>query len=205
MSDANSDDEFDIESPDESRYEDELRGHGYDGIHEYDNPSPRWLTSIFTATIVWSVIYCLGMWLDFMPGWHETHDESMEQLQRKRAKAEQEADTVSASRLQKAAESDEMVDGGEEVYRKNCSRCHGDRGGGEIGPNLTDDYWIHGGSLTDVYATIKNGVSDKGMPAWGPQLSQKEMVGVTAYIRSLRGTDPPDAKKPEGDKWTPDQ
>lgn len=196
--------EVETESPENSRFDDELRGHAYDGIHEYDNPSPQWFNALFIGSIVWAVLYSLGMWFDYMPGWHETHENSMEKLQEKRIAAKAKEKSISTSTLEAAVENDGKISTGKEVFASNCSRCHGDAGGGEIGPNLTDDYWLHGGSLKSIFATVKEGVTDKGMPAWDAQLSRDEMVAVTAYIRSIRGTEPPDAKDPEGDEWRPD-
>lgn len=197
-------DDTDVDAPEESAYRDELRDHpGFDGIHEYDNPSPRWLTSIFVATIVWSVIYVLGMALDFMPNYDQTLEDSMEEIRRRRLTAEGDREPVDVETLESALSDDDLLAAGEEVYRSKCAKCHGDAGGGEIGPNLTDDYWLHEGSLKAIYDTIENGVSGKGMPSWGSRLDRNEMVGVVAYVRSLRGTDPPDPKKPEGDEWTP--
>ena len=77
--------------------------------------------------------------------------------------------------------------------------CHGDKGQGGIGPNLTDDYWLHGGKLAQIAATITNGVSDKGMPPWGPMLSGEQIKSLAVFVKSLHGTNPPGAKAPQGE------
>lgn len=88
---------------------------------------------------------------------------------------------------------------GKEIYIKNCVACHGQFGEGGIGPNLTDDYWIHGAGIDNVGNTIFYGVTAKGMLAWGPILKEKEIQQVSSYVISLRGTNPPNAKAPQGD------
>ncbi|MEJ2055683.1 MAG: c-type cytochrome, partial [Calditrichaceae bacterium] len=89
---------------------------------------------------------------------------------------------------------------GKEIFLKNCASCHGDKGQGGIGPNMTDDYWLHGAGMNNVIHTIKNGVPSKGMIAWQPILSEKEIKQVASYLLSLHGTNPPNPKKPQGEK-----
>lgn len=84
-----------------------------------------------------------------------------------------------------------------------CAVCHKADGGGTIGPNLTDDYWLHGGDIKDIFTTVKYGVEGKNMIAWADQLSPKEMSEVASYVMTLRGTNPPDAKAPEGELYVP--
>ena len=89
------------------------------------------------------------------------------------------------------------------IFVKNCAVCHTDSGGGLVGPNLTDNYWIHGSGIKNVYTVIKNGVSAKGMISWEGQLDPNQMQDVSSYVMTLHGTDPPNQKKPEGEKWEP--
>lgn len=193
----------DPEAPDDSSYDDELiAGHKYDGIREYDNPIPGWLSLLFWGTIVWSVLYIIGIQLDYIDDYGTALEQSQQKLAYQRAEAESEGPGVED--LKKAVGDEERIASGKQVYNAQCVSCHGEKGGGMVGPNLTDKHWIHGGSLSDIYKTIDEGVSDAGMPAWGPQLSQKEMVDVVAFVRSIQGTDPPDAKPPEGDKYEPE-
>lgn len=83
---------------------------------------------------------------------------------------------------------------GTQVFESKCANCHGKKGEGGIGPNLTDGHWIHGGKLAQIAAIIEKGVNEKGMPPWGAVLSRDELRGAVAYIRTLRGTNPPGAK-----------
>ena len=86
----------------------------------------------------------------------------------------------------------------------NCGSCHRNDGGGNtIGPNLTDDYWIHGGEVKNVFATIKNGAVEKGMPAWGKSMKPEDVRDVTFFVMSLRGTNPENAKGPQGELFKP--
>jgi cytochrome c oxidase cbb3-type subunit 3 len=93
-----------------------------------------------------------------------------------------------------------VLDSGKAIFQTSCAACHGDKGQGIVGPNLTDDYWLHGGNINEVFKTIKYGVLDKGMPAWDKPLSPQKISDVANYIESLHGTNPPGAKGPQGGK-----
>jgi cytochrome c oxidase cbb3-type subunit 3 len=93
------------------------------------------------------------------------------------------------------------VKAGKDLFQVRCVACHGASGQGLIGPNLTDEYWLHGGKLTDISNTITNGVSDKGMPPWGPVMTADQIHSVVAFIRSIRGTNPSGAKAPQGELY----
>ena len=97
-----------------------------------------------------------------------------------------------------------VIASGQTIFKTNCVACHGDHAQGIVGPNLTDDYWLHGGKITDVYKTIKNGVLTKGMPTWEKVLSAKQISDVANYVKSLHGTDPANPKAREGVKETDD-
>jgi mono/diheme cytochrome c family protein len=92
------------------------------------------------------------------------------------------------------------MEAGHAIFIKNCASCHGKEGQGGIGPNMTDDYWIHGAGMNNMVHTIKVGVPAKGMISWQPVLSEKEILQVTSYILTLHGTEPPNPKKPQGEK-----
>jgi cytochrome c oxidase cbb3-type subunit 3 len=99
-----------------------------------------------------------------------------------------------------------MLDAGgisaaQSVYITNCAACHGQKGEGTVGPNLTDDYWLHGGKINDVFKTIKYGVPEKGMRAWQEDLSPVKIAQVSSFIKSLRGTNPPNAKEKQGELY----
>ncbi|MCY1548105.1 cytochrome c oxidase, cbb3-type, subunit III [compost metagenome] len=95
-----------------------------------------------------------------------------------------------------------LIANGKNVYDANCVACHGDQGqGGAVGPNLVDEYWLHGGSINDIFKTIKYGVPEKGMVSWEKNLSAKNISEVTNYIMSLSGTKPANAKAPQGELY----
>ena len=181
---------------------DRLLEHAYDGIQEYDNPMPRWWVYIFWATIIFSVIYAMNV----IPGWGSgpgriaQYESSVAQF---RAQHPQQGPTVSEHDLEELMEEQDAVADGKATYAANCAACHGPAGGGVIGPNLTDDHWIHGGSLSQIRTTVADGVLDKGMPAWNKLLTPEQVNNVVAYIASLRGTNPPGAKAPQGELVDP--
>ena len=88
------------------------------------------------------------------------------------------------------------------MFKASCAACHGQLGEGTVGPNLTDDYWLHGGSVQDVFKSIKYGWVEKGMKSWKEDLSPMQIAQVTSYIKSLKGTNPANAKAPQGDLYT---
>ena len=96
------------------------------------------------------------------------------------------------------ATASEALGRGKEAFGKYCVSCHGPQGQGVVGPNLTDQYWIHGGAVTNVYATIKNGVAAKGMISWQLVFTPKQIQEIASFVLSLQGTNPPNAKKQEG-------
>ena len=91
------------------------------------------------------------------------------------------------------------IQAGQQMFEANCVACHLKGGAGNVGPNLTDDYWLHGGSMNDIFKTIKNGYPDKGMQLWSSKFNPKEISQLAGYIRSLKGTNPPGAKVAQGE------
>lgn len=184
-------------------------GHSYDGIRELDNHLPPWWTGLFYATIIWGVFYLVI--------YHVTDSAPLmvAEYNAELAEAEAEAKALLASRppvvidentLEYNADA-ELIEKGRLVYTSNnCGSCHrADGGGNTIGPNLTDDYWIHGGHVRQVFATVNKGFVEKGMPAWGKVMSQEDVRNVAFYVLSLKGTNPPDAKAPQGELYVPEK
>ena len=184
-----------------------IQGHNYDGIQEYDNPMPGWWLWILYASIIFAPIYIIGLhFSDVIPSYEEDLAASQEELAQVR-EAFREANPVfvaSDSTLAPYLGNAAAIDAGAEIYATNCSACHGQAGEGLIGPNLTDEYWIHGGSPTDIFEVITEGVVEKGMVAWGPILTPQQRAELVAYIESLEGTDPAGAKAPEGEPYPPE-
>ena len=177
-------------------------GHSYDGIRELDNHLPPWWKWLFYATIVWAVIYLVVYHVS------SSLPLSIDEYQDEVAAAELEKKTFLASQPQMAIDLDkleysadaEILARGEKVYMINCVPCHRKDGGGNtIGPNLTDNYWLHGGAVKNVFSTVNDGFVEKGMPAWGKTMSQGDVRDVTFFVLSLQGTNPADAKAPQGE------
>lgn len=94
-----------------------------------------------------------------------------------------------------------MITEGHETFTKLCSACHLNDGGGQVGPNLTDEYWLHGGGIKNIFRTISEGVPSKGMISWKSQLSPKQIQQVASFVLTLKGTKPATAKEPQGEIW----
>lgn len=178
-----------------------LLHHEYDGIRELDNKIPPWFHFLFYGTIVWGIIYMLVFHV-FSDGQVQTNEYNAEIQQ---ASLERQIliktgvflNEESVTELKDAAALAE----GKEIFAKNCISCHAVDGGGIVGPNLTDDFWITGGGIKNIFKTIKYGVPAKGMISWQTQLDPKKMQAVSSYIISLHGTKPANPKAPQGDKW----
>jgi cytochrome c oxidase cbb3-type subunit 3 len=177
-----------------------LLDHNYDGIKELDNHLPPWWKWLFYGTIIWGGVYLVVYhWSDSLPLQDEEYQNEVAIAQEQRAKflATQPMVVIDENTLAYDANAD-IIAKGKKVYAINCSSCHNPLGEGSIGPNLTDDYWIHGGGIKNIYATVKNGVQEKGMIPWGPVLSPEQIRDVSFYVMSLKGTNPPNAKAPQG-------
>jgi cytochrome c oxidase cbb3-type subunit 3 len=177
---------------------DRLLGHDADGIEEYDNPLPGWWVGIFWLTIVFSVGY--WGWYELGPGpsIHTAYEAEMRQAAEREARLAAAAGTPTEAALVALGRDAQRMAAARATFETRCAACHGPQGQGIIGPNLTDDYWIHGGGLLQVRAVIENGVPEKGMVPWKGALSPPEIDAVTAYVASLRGTAPPNPKPPQG-------
>jgi len=176
--------------------------HEYDGIKELDNPLPRWWLMTFYITIVLAVGYYA--YYEFLGG--PTSDEELAK-QMSYIKAEREKAAVAEEET--TAEKDylalvtnqEVLDRGKAEFMLKCMACHGDKGQGLIGPNLTDDYWLHGdGSVPAILKVMSDGVPEKGMPPWKGLIPAGLQEDVAVYIYSLHGSNPDGAKAPQGEK-----
>jgi cytochrome c oxidase cbb3-type subunit 3 len=179
---------------------DHLLDHSYDGIQEYDNPLPRWWLALFWATIIFTPLYIL--YFHFGGGMlaTERYDQQMVAFYDKQAQQLLALGKISEGTLVDLMADPSMMNTGKKIFQTKCITCHGMFGEGGIGPNLTDDYWLHGGQLTDIYKTVSEGVPTKGMLAWERQLRPAELMAVTAYVGSLLGSEPPNPKAPQGDR-----
>ncbi len=180
---------------------DKLRPLEADGIQEFDNELPRWWVGLFYITVIVGVIY--GINLHFFGGktlidTYTDAQQSVESSSETNATSEAGV-TEETVDLAEAVKLEENIALGKEVFDVNCVPCHLKDGGGSIGPNLTDNYWIHGGSAEAIHTVIANGVPEKGMPPWKPILGEKKVIAATAYLLTLKGTTPETPKAPQGD------
>ena len=186
--------------PNENK-QDHLLEHSYDGIQEFDNPMPRWWVYLFWATIIFSILYFFNV-PGFGVGKGRIADYDRDIAAAASADAKRKAaQPAGASGEQLAAMTKDasVVALGKQVFGQNCAACHRADAGGQIGPNLADDYWLHGGTLEQIHKTVVDGVLEKGMPPWGKVLKPNQLDAVVAYIYTLRGTNPPNPKAPQGD------
>jgi cytochrome c oxidase cbb3-type subunit III len=181
---------------------DVLLDHNYDGIQELDNKLPPWWVYGFYATIIFAVVYLFYYHLG--GGGPSSHDlYAQEMAEAKIAKDEymrKNALNVDENTVKMADAAG--IEDGKTIFTNNCAVCHGAQGQGIVGPNLTDDYWLHGGSINDVFKTIKNGWPAKGMKSWATDLTPVQIKDVASYVKSLHGTNPPNAKAPQGDLYS---
>ncbi len=175
-------------------------GHEYDGIKELDNPLPPWLKYIFYITIVIAFSYMMLL-VVFKDDDIVQKKEYYKEMAAARAKTEvavQEEATKTAAAVPLTQE--QILAAGKVIFDKTCLVCHGKFGEGLVGPNFTDDYWIHGGRPEDLKKIINEGVPEKGMISYKSQLNVTQIDHVIAYILSLQGTNPTNQKAPEGEK-----
>ncbi|RKS92441.1 cytochrome c oxidase cbb3-type subunit 3 [Flavobacterium limicola] len=179
-----------------------LLDHDYDGIKELDNNLPPWWVYLFYACIVFGVVYMVRF---------EVLGADNQEMELKKEVAQAKIDIAEYMKTAPDMMDEKTVTlltdpadlaAGKEIFTTNCAACHRADGGGQIGPNLTDDQWILGGGIKNVFHTLVNGGRDgKGMISWKGTLKPKEMQKVASYILSLKGSNPPDAKAPEGEVW----
>ena len=173
-----------------------LRPHSIDGIQEYDNKLPLWWVYLFYATIIFGVIYMLRF--------HVWDGDSLVDEWR--------ADTLAIEELRESkaphspsegdAATPEDLEEGKEVYASTCASCHGEKAQGVVGPNLTDDYWLHGtGTPSDIENAVLKGIPEMGMPAWESVLGAKKVQQVVSFVVTLSGTNPEGAKAPQGTQY----
>jgi cytochrome c oxidase cbb3-type subunit 3 len=179
-----------------------LLDHDYDGIKELDNRLPPWWLYLFYGCIVFGVIYLVRY--EIAGG-----DNQETELRKEMAQAKSDIekylltapDQMNEEKVTLLTEASDLAKG-KTIFTTNCAACHRADGGGQIGPNLTDDHWLFGGSIKNVFHTVTNGGRDgKGMVAWKATLKPTEIQQVASYVLSLQGSNPKDAKAPDGEVW----
>ncbi|MFD1470719.1 cbb3-type cytochrome c oxidase N-terminal domain-containing protein [Hymenobacter caeli] len=177
---------------------DELLDHDYDGIHEFDNDLPPWWKWGFAFTVVFAISYVT---------YYHVMRKGLLQGAEYAAEMQQAAlfvpvggDDPNQVTTYAALTAPADLSSGKSIFATNCAPCHGANAEGKVGPNLTDEFWLHGGNVNNLYKTIKFGINGKGMVAWKGKLSGKQMLQVASYALSLQGSKPANPKAPQGEK-----
>ena len=180
---------------------DELLDHEYDGIREFDNPTPAWWNWLFFLSFLFSVVYFYHYHLGSGQGVIASYEKEMTEFRAMEAKRDaEERASMSEEKLAALMNDKTALTEGQAVYQKFCVSCHAPQGQGLVGPNLTDEYWLHGdASLVAIRKVVAAGVDGKGMPGWGKVLSKEDLMKVVAYVGTLRGTNVK-GKDPQGEK-----
>ncbi len=189
-------------SKDIDHEEDVMLDHDYDGIKELDNVLPPWWVGLFYITVIFAVVYLVRF---HIVGDYTQDEEFIAEMEQKDKEVQEylknAPDLMNAESATFLAD-DASLSEGKAIFTTNCVACHKADGGGSIGPNLTDEYWILGGGIKNVFTTIsEGGRSGKGMVPWKESLKPTEIQKVASYVLSLQGTNPEGGKDPEGDKW----
>jgi cytochrome c oxidase cbb3-type subunit 3 len=171
--------------------------HEYDGIQEYDNRLPNW----WLYTLFGTIVFGFGYWAYYQqlaigPSPSAEYEAEVAAEKAKLAAAP----PVTPDLLAGLAKDPKIVESGKQTFQTTCAACHGPAGGGIIGPNLTDAYWLHGGAPDKIYATVRDGYPAKGMPPWGPALGEDKVRAAVAYVLTIRNTNVPGGKPPQGDE-----
>jgi cytochrome c oxidase cbb3-type subunit III len=184
-----------------------LLNHNYDGIRELDNHLPPWWKWLFYTTIIFSGFYLAFYHLsDTLPSQLKEYENelALADEQARKMKASSPTATIDETTVQLITDATALADG-KTTFLNNCASCHRKDGGGDIGPNLTDEYWKHGGSIQDIFKVVRHGVQGTNMIAWEGFISPEKMQNVSNYILTLKGTNPENGKKPEGELFKPQE
>lgn len=179
-----------------------MEDHEYDGIVELKNGMPPWLQAFFGVTILFAVSYITYYYV--LNIGKDQYQEYQMQIDKANKEKEERnkiyANSINEENVTLSVEQSDL-DKGKQIFIDNCATCHKANAGGDSGPNLTDEYWIHGGGIKNIFKTIKNGYIEKGMPDWQTKLNPLQIQQVSSYIISLKGSNPEGAKSPQGEIW----
>jgi len=173
-----------------------IKDHSYDGIQELDNDLPPWWKWLFYITVVFAIVYMIRLWVFDADDLYQDREFNKEVAEAASMMPEQ---TPEADFEMVVLKDDISLTNGKAIFDKICLVCHLIDGGGLVGPNFTDDYWIHGNKLEDMWTIVENGVLEKGMIPYKDQLSKTQRLEVLSYIITLHGTTPANPKAPEGE------
>ncbi|HEY3820297.1 MAG TPA: c-type cytochrome [Polyangiaceae bacterium] len=181
------------EAPSESAH------HVYDGIVEHDNKLPLWWQLTLYGAVLFALCYWFGRRLDAIESPRQAYESTLAAEHAAAAERARARGTVDDAMLSAIAKDPATLAQGKDVFVSTCAACHKADAGGNIGPNLTDEYWIHGNKPTDIYKTVTEGVPAKGMPTWAPVLGEQRVEAVVAYVISIENTHVPGGKAPQGE------
>jgi len=189
-----------------AQFEDKVL-HELDGIKEYDNPMPGWLMAIWWGSLIFSAAYLAFYALSFGEGSMEAEYRAEAQQSLAAVQTHFDANPLvppTPAELLAGAKDPAVLEKGAARFARTCASCHGEKAQGLIGPNLTDDRWIHGGSVGQIFQSVAKGWPAKGMPPWGRVVKPEELSALVSYVRSLQGSNPPSAKPAEGEPFAPE-
>ncbi|EDM36792.1 cytochrome c, mono- and diheme variant [Pedobacter sp. BAL39] len=187
-----------------SAEKDLMMDHKFDDIAELDNPTPAWFMFLFYGTIIFAIGYLLNYHVfgygklqedEYVVELQEAENNRIAFLQKPGNAAAQ----INENNIEQSTDKEAIMKGAA-LFKTVCTPCHGEHAEGIVGPNLTDEYWLHGGTVKDIFKTIKYGVPDKGMVAWEKSMNAKQISDITNYVLSLKGSNPPGGKEPQGKK-----
>lgn len=175
--------------------------HNYDGIKELNNPIPTWFNVLFYGTIIFAFFYLvIYHMIDAAPlQGQEYKNEIAAAKIHKDEYIKKVGNVIDENNVTQIMDASKFADA-KKIFVEKCAVCHRPDLGGLVGPNLTDEYWLHGGTVKDLFKTIKYGVPSKGMVTWDNVLKPAEIQQLASYILSMQGSNPPNPKAPQGDK-----
>lgn len=177
--------------------------HDYDGIKELDNVLPPWWVNLFYATAIFAVVYMFRFHVmnDYTQDQEYQQEVELANLEMEKHKLASPKEEITFEQVTLLTDA-ESLGKGKAIFTNACAACHKPDGGGIVGPNLTDEYWINGGGIKNVFKLIAEGSKNNpSMVGWAKTLGTKEVQNVASYVISLQGTKPAGGKAPEGEKW----
>ena len=186
-----------------------MKDHNYDGIYELDNDLPFWWVALFIITVIIGIVYCSYYFLDLGPGQEGEYAAEVKRAERIEKEKQilamvnskgEENPVENAAPVKLPDPTAENISAGKAIFEKNCFACHAMNGSGLVGPNLTDHFFIHGPTMSDIVTIITKGNPAKGMVAWSPQLSEQQIFDVASFVHSLIGQNLK-GKGPEGKEY----
>lgn len=167
--------------------DDKIMDHEYDGIQELDNDLPTWWVAMFAFTVVFGISYAI--FYHVFDSGDLMGDAYRAEL--RKAKAEKMARLANFDALSPEEQQEQLLIQGEAIFKNKCALCHGPEGQGMVGPNLTDKFFLHGGSVEQIRTIIAEGKIEKAMPVWKEELSPRQLDGVAQYVFSMKGKNLP--------------